>query len=457
MIALTERCYCLLGNLHRNRNHALVYLRIFSSLDFLPIQEDDRDKGNYMFTHRHFAAAAVLLGLSAGLASAQSVVSAHSGTLHYFDGAVTIDGNRAEAKVGKFLEIKENSVLHTGQGRAEVLLTPGVFLRLGENTEIKMLDNRLLSTRVEVLSGSVMVESDDPEMSVKNPVVTLIYKDYQIQPVKFGIFEITSEPSQLRVFKGQASVQGGANRVTVKDGHLMPFSAALLTEKFDEKQADDLYLWARDRSAYLSAANMSSARSLATAGAYGFGSGYGAMYGGARNGFSGNWYYNSFLNMYTYMPYGGTLWSPFGYGYFSPYTIGSYYAPGNYYWSGGGGSRAGAPVGVPLTNIGTSSLAAAQVSRIGSGGANAHPTLGSPVRNGDGAGSPTNSANSGYRGGFDSGAAFRGNSNPGFNSVNNNQSNSVSSNSSAGFSPAVASAPAAAPAAGNVGGGARGR
>ena len=53
-------------------------------------------------------------------------------------------------------------MLSTGQGRAEILLTPGVFLRVGENTSIKMLDNRLLSTRVEFLSGSAIVESDDP-------------------------------------------------------------------------------------------------------------------------------------------------------------------------------------------------------------------------------------------------------------------------------------------------------
>jgi hypothetical protein len=412
-----------------------------------------------MYTQSRFASAVVLLSLTSVAASAQSVVSAHSGTLHYFDGAVTIDGARVESKVGKFSEIKENSVLRTGQGRAEILLTPGVFLRVGENTEIRMLDNRLLSTRVEILSGSAMVESDDPEVSVKNPAVTILYKEYEIQPLKFGVFEITSEPNQMRVFKGQATVQAGTNRITVKEGRLMPFSAALLTEKFDEKQADDLYLWARDRSAYLSAANMSSARSLASSGGYGngFGSGYGydASLPGARNGFSGNWYFNPFLNMYTYMPYGGTLWSPFGYGYYSPYTIYSYYSPGGYYWSGGGGSRAGS-TGVPLTNIGTSSLAASQVSHIG-GGANTHPTLGSPVRSANGSGSLVNSgANSGANSGF------RGASNPGFNSVANNNGGSYSpavssgSSSSGGFSPAVSSGGgggATRGAGGSVGGG----
>ncbi|MDQ1473352.1 MAG: hypothetical protein QOJ99_4832, partial [Bryobacterales bacterium] len=169
--------------------------------------------------------------------------------------------------------------------------------------------------------------------------------------------------------------------------------------------------------------------------------------------------------MYTYMPYGGTLWSPFGYGYFSPYSIYSYYAPGNYYWYGGGGSRAGSSTGVPLTNIGTSSLGAAQISRMGAG-ANTHPTLSSPIRGVNGAGSMTNSAvGGGYRGGsFDGFAgAQRGGVNPGFNSVGSNNS-SVNSGSSGGFSPAVSArgggsggASAPAPAGGNVGGGGRGK
>src|SRR5580692_11686409 len=84
----------------------------------------------------------VSMAMTVALCSAQTVTSAHSGTLHYFDGDVSIDGVAVQAKVARFSEIKEQSVLSTGLGRAEVLLTPGVFLRVGENTSIRMLDNR---------------------------------------------------------------------------------------------------------------------------------------------------------------------------------------------------------------------------------------------------------------------------------------------------------------------------
>src|SRR5665213_3314790 len=101
-----------------------------------------------MYTQRLFSSAAVLIAMTAAVSPAQTITSAHSGLINYFDGAVSIDNTQIEYKVGKFSEIKENSVLSTGQGRAEILLTPGVYLRIGENTRVKMLDNRLLSTRV---------------------------------------------------------------------------------------------------------------------------------------------------------------------------------------------------------------------------------------------------------------------------------------------------------------------
>jgi hypothetical protein len=360
------------------------------------------DKEDSMLTQLYpsrLASAAVLISITAAVCSAQSVTSARSGLLHYFEGNVAIDGNTLESKVGKFTEIKENSILKTTQGRAEILLTPGVSLRVGENTEIKMLDNRLLSTRVELLSGSAIVESDDPETSVKDPAVTIIYKDYQIQPLKSGIFEMTSDPSQMKVYKGQANVAAGGNRTVVHEGHELTFSAALLTEKFDTKQADDLYLWARDRSGALSAANLASARSLSQGG-YSLNNLYmGGMYPGLgfNSGLSGGWYLNQALGMYAYMPYDGLFMSPSGYGIFSPGTIYSYYSPGGYTWYGGSGARTTTFVPQPVSG------GLGSIRTPGTSGAPGRLTGNLPV-SGSGSGSVGM-----VRGGFTSGLARSGN------------------------------------------------
>lgn len=353
-----------------------------------------------MHKQSRISSALLMMTMTVAVCSAQSVTSAHSGTLHYFQGDVSIDGTPVESKVGKFSEIKEQSVLRTAQGRAEVLLTPGVFLRVGENSAIRMLDNRLISTRVEILSGNAIVESDDPQMSIKDSPVALIYKDYEIRMVKHGLVEISSDPSQMKVYKGEAVVSKANDRATVKEGRMLPFSAALLTESFNDKVGDDLYLWARDRSQDISAANMSSARSLNSSGygsgtGYGYGSGYG--YGGyAQGAWNGGWYYNPYFDMFTFVPGGGTYWNAFGYGFFSPGTIYDYYAP-SAYWYGGGGARGTGSIGRSLDAITARPTGRpAPLSSLQPRGPGSVASIGSPVR---GAGGAIGSGSSGT-GGF---------------------------------------------------------
>ena len=324
---------------------------------------------------------------------AQSVTSAHSGTLHYFEGDVSIDGTPVQSKVGRFPEVKEQGVLSTELGRAEVLLTPGVFLRLGENSSIRMIDTRLVSTRVDILSGNVILESDDPQMDLKDSPVVVLYKGYEIRIQKHGLLELNSDPGQLKEFKGEALVElasgsGVNNHAVVKEGRMLPFSAALLTEKFDDKVGDDLYLWARDRSQVMSAANMSSARSLSS----GFGSGYGTGYGMLSSGmgpWTGGWYFNPYMDMYTFVPLNGTLLSPFGYGFFSPATIYGYYSPTTYWYGGGGpvgASAGGRPV---LSGVGTSNGKPAPIGQLLNSNVGRLTVTSSPMRGGTAVGGQT--------------------------------------------------------------------
>src|SRR5713101_3038665 len=112
----------------------------------------------------------VLAGSASFVAFAQSVISAKSGLIHYAEGTVYLGDQLVESKFGSFPDIKENAQFRTEEGRAEVLLTPGVFLRMGESSAIRMITNRLIDTRVEFLSGSILVEAAD---LLKDNAVTL--------------------------------------------------------------------------------------------------------------------------------------------------------------------------------------------------------------------------------------------------------------------------------------------
>ncbi len=298
-----------------------------------------------MRTSSFVAVAASALALSASGLYAQSVISAHSGVLHYTEGDVTIDGQAPHAKSGTFADVKEKQELQTQVGRAEVLLTPGVFLRIGENSAIRMDSNKLSDTQVAFLKGSAIV--DFVEVSKDNSV-KMSYQDYAVTFVKKGIYRFDSEPAQFKVYSGEAVVTHGGSSVHLRDGKALPFTPALVSEKFDNRTGDALYRWAKRRSENIAVANLSAAKRM--------GSGYNSGSG------SGSWSYNPYYSMFTYIPYSGILCDPFAaYAcYYSPGSAWRYFYAPNYGYGGGGGgynnnSSAFNSAGYYPTSMGTSS------------------------------------------------------------------------------------------------------
>src|SRR5882757_2508004 len=110
--------------------------------------------------------------LVTGSAFSQYIISAHSGLVQYVEGTAFINDGPVERANGQLPSIKDNEVFRTAEGKAEVLLTPGVFLRLAENSSVRMVSTKLTDTRVEVLTGSAMVEVDD--LATKDDSIMLL-------------------------------------------------------------------------------------------------------------------------------------------------------------------------------------------------------------------------------------------------------------------------------------------
>ena len=283
-----------------------------------------------------FALGVLTIAAASVAALAQSaVISARSGLIHYVEGQVYLGDQVVETKFGVFPEVKENQQLKTEEGRAEVLLTPGVFLRIGENSSFRMVTNRLIDTRLEFLKGAAVVEADD---IAKDNSVTVVYGDATVHPVKKGIYRFDSENNELRVFDGLAEVSGGGQTVEVKEGHAIALDT-LAVSKFDKTVTDALNRWSERRDQYVSMANVGAADTLRN-----------SIYNtSAGSPFMGGWYWNPFFGMYSYVPgMGGMFYSPFGNPFFSPFDVymaympGFYYYPGLYgnygYWGGGYGN-----------------------------------------------------------------------------------------------------------------------
>jgi hypothetical protein len=185
----------------------------------------------------------------------QSVISTRSGVVHFFEGAVYLGDLPLQPHLGKFPCMAEGSELRTAQGRAEVLLTPGVFLRMGENSTIRLVANDLSDTRVELVAGSAIVESEEPGAGTS---VTFLYKNWKMRLLQKGVYRIDSEPQRLLVRQGEAEVSAGANGtpVSVKQGMDLPLAAVLVPESASlDAPTDALANWNHGRSESISADN----------------------------------------------------------------------------------------------------------------------------------------------------------------------------------------------------------
>jgi hypothetical protein len=184
----------------------------------------------------------------------QLVISTRSGIVHFFQGAVYLNDQPLESHPGKFSSVPKGGVLHTGEGRAEVLLTPGVFVRIGQQSTIRMVDNELSHTRVALVAGSAVVDSGESDSGSS---VTLICRNWNIRLLDPGIYRIDSDPPRLWVLEGKAEVSAEDHEriVLVGPGMDMPFAQVLVPQRSIDPPSDALSSWSEGRRQSISADN----------------------------------------------------------------------------------------------------------------------------------------------------------------------------------------------------------
>jgi hypothetical protein len=254
--------------------------------------------------------AGLVLSLSATPVWAQQVISANAGVIHYTEGDVRLDGKPVEQTPSKFQEMKRGQEIETGEGRAEILLTPGSILRLAENSSARMVNNRLDDTRIEVTGGAALFEIAE---LLKDNAVTVLFGEREIQLIKAGLYRVDANSRLLRVYEGEAVIAEGTQVTKVKKGRQADLGAVIATTKFEPKLNDAFLRWSSRRAGYIATANASAAKSI-----YDMGMPWGMS----------GWWWNPFFGMYTFIPRSGVLFSPFGYGFYSPIGFfNSYYRP----------------------------------------------------------------------------------------------------------------------------------
>ena len=145
---------------------------------------------------------------------AQLVVSARSGLIHHVVGEVFVDGEAVAGIWGGLSYVSAGSTLETGNGQAELLLAPGIFLRLGPDSRIRMLADDITAVQLELQRGAAMV---DWQSAIKQRAVTISSDKAAIRLDRKGLYRLQADlgsPLDLRVLRGRAAVvQEGAETV----------------------------------------------------------------------------------------------------------------------------------------------------------------------------------------------------------------------------------------------------
>ena len=230
---------------------------------------------------------------------------ARPGSLNYVEGQASLEGqNLGPEAIGK-TELHAGQSLETQAGKAELLLTPGVFFRLGDSSSATMISPTLTNTEIRLDKGEATVEV--AELHPENNVV-IAEDGAKVRLTKTGFYDFDADHSIVRVYQGEANVEVNGQDIRVEDEHDFAFNpgASMNPEKFDKEQVqDDLYQWSSLRSSYLAEANVDRAQDDQVG-----------------NTYDAGWDWDPYYGTYTFIPGDGIFYSPFGWGFYSPFDVG---------------------------------------------------------------------------------------------------------------------------------------
>lgn len=239
------------------------------------------------------------------------VISAKAGAVNFIEGSVTVvrpDGTSGSLIKGDTVGVGDK--VSTGaNAKAEVLLNPGSYLRLGGNSSFEFKTTELDDLKLFVEKGSAVLEvfaSNDFEVKIDTPKAGFVI-------IQSGIYRVDILDGQgtLNVIKGRAEVAG------LTDEQIKSGRRAVLTEgvasisKYKSGDPDGLEAWSKSRSKELTKISSSlEARTLRPTLMRSFlGNGWN-MY----NSF-GLWVYDPFRGVNCFLPFGMGWGSPYGYYY----------------------------------------------------------------------------------------------------------------------------------------------
>lgn len=240
------------------------------------------------------------------------VISAKAGGVNYVEGKVAVARKNSRSGYlvkGDRLEVGDK--VSTGaNGKTEILLNPGSFVRLGESAVFEFASTSLDDLKVRLAGGSAIFEvfaDDEFKVAIETPKANF----YAVKSGVYRVDVLADGSGKISVWKGRAQI-GEDEKAVVKGGRAAKVNKnQVATEKFDRDDKDSLEVWSKDRAKVLAKINSRLQRN--------------DMRNTLLNSFNnrgwglydsfGLWVFDRFTGYYCFLPFGYGWSSPYGYGY----------------------------------------------------------------------------------------------------------------------------------------------
>ena len=237
------------------------------------------------------------------------------GSLNSVQGWVTIDGQTASPGPIRQEALRTGQKITTRRhANAELLLTPGSFLRIGNRSSVQMISRSLGNATVRLVRGSALL---DANANFKHELAVDM-DGTRTRIEKKGLYRFNANQQTIAVLRGRANVYESDSRVVLKGKRELYISGGspMQVRKLNVRafKSSSLYQWSGVRNRYEADARKSVRESIAQSGRW-----YGP-----------GWYWSRFWGTYAYVPSASAYIGPY---YASPY----YGAWGGNDWGGGWG------------------------------------------------------------------------------------------------------------------------
>jgi hypothetical protein len=216
----------------------------------------------------------------------QYVISVKAGLVNHVQGAANV-AEMETARVGH--------PIRTGaDGYVEILLRPGSFLRLGENSEATIDDADLANVKLTVTKGPALIEVVE---NSKDHPISVTTKNLTMNVIGNGIYKFDNGTATVI----QGKLETGDSRLTYEKGWQIFYQDNYRARKLAKITETSLDIYSQTRSGTIASANFTLANTLR---------GSNANYGDFDI-----WLYSPYLRFYTFIPRSDYR-SPYGYRYY---------------------------------------------------------------------------------------------------------------------------------------------